>query len=89
VKGYNAVASFASGYESARFIRQLPDGDIVTTLLQDVVHLLGSFNRISQSQIKDTDVKVNPVNHYRLNLYNGHDKLFATAPQGDAHIFLD
>jgi hypothetical protein len=40
-------------------------------------------------QIKDKDVKVNPVNHYSLNLYNGHDKMFATTPQGDAHIFLD
>jgi hypothetical protein len=52
-------------------------------ILQEVVHLPGFFNLISQSQIMDNDIKVEPVNHYGLNLYNLHGKLIATAPQVD------
>jgi len=37
----------------------------------------------------DTDVKVELVNPYGLNLYNSHDKLVATAPQGDGLFVLD
>ena len=29
------------------------------------------------------DVKVEPVHHYSLNIYNRHRKLIATAPQVD------
>jgi len=36
----------------------------------------------------DKDVKVEPVNHYGLNLYNCHRKLIATAPQVNGHFFL-
>jgi hypothetical protein len=50
---------------------------------QEVVHLPGSFNLISQSQIVDKDIKVEPVNHYGLNLYNIHGTLIATARQVD------
>jgi len=64
VKGYNGVTSFASGYGSVRLTCQLPDGKKETIILQEVVHLPGSFNVISQSQIMDKDVKVEPVNHY-------------------------
>ena len=60
-----------------------------TIILQAVVHLLGSFNLISQFQIMDKDVKVEPVNHYGLNLYNRHVKLIATAPQFDGLFVLD
>jgi hypothetical protein len=63
VKGYNGVTSFESGYESVRLICQLPDGKTETIILQGVGHLPGSFNLISQSQIMDKDVKVEPVNH--------------------------
>jgi hypothetical protein len=35
------------------------------------------------------DVKVEPVNHYGLNLYNLHGKLVATAPQVDGLFVLD
>jgi hypothetical protein len=48
-----------------------------------VVHLPGSFNLNSQSQIMDKDVKAKPENHYSLNLYNRYGKLIATAPQVD------
>jgi hypothetical protein len=34
-------------------------------------------------------VKVEPVNHYGLNLYNHHGKLIATAPQVDRLFVLD
>jgi len=51
--------------------------------------LPGSFNLISQSQIMDKDVKVEPVNHYGLNLYNRHGKLIATAPLVDGLFVLD
>jgi hypothetical protein len=54
-----------------------------------VVHLLGSFNSISQFQINDNYIKVEPVNHYGLNLYNWHCKLIATTPQGDGLFVLD
>jgi hypothetical protein len=89
VKGYNGVTSFASGYGSVRLICQLPDGKTETIILQDVLHLPGSFNLISQSQIMDKEVKVEPENHYVLNLYNRPDKLIATAPQVDGRFILD
>ena len=89
VKGYNWVTSFASGYGSVWLICQLPDGKTETIILQEVVHLPGSFNPISQSQIMDKDIKVEPVNHYSLNLYNRHGKLIATAPQVDGIFVLD
>jgi hypothetical protein len=68
---------------------QLPDGKTETIILQEVVHLSGSFNLISQSQIMHKDVKVELVNHYGLNLYNRHGKLIATAPQVDGLFVLD
>jgi len=89
VKGYNEVTSFTSGYGSVGLICQLPDGKTETIILQEVVHLPGWFNLISQSQIVDKDVKVKPVNHYCLNLYNRHGELNATAPQVDGLFFLD
>ena len=89
VKGYNGVTDFASGYGSVRLTCQLPDGKMETIILQEVVHLLRSFNLISQSQIRDKDVKVEPVNHYGLNLYNCHGKLIATAPLVDGLFVLD
>jgi hypothetical protein len=55
-------------------------------ILQQVVHLPGSFNLNSQCQIMDKDVKVKPVNHYGLNLHNRHGKLIATAPQVEGDI---
>jgi hypothetical protein len=70
-------------------ICQLPDGKTETIILQEVEHLPGSFNLISQSQIMDKDVKVEPVNHNGLNLYNRHGKLIATAPQVDGLFILD
>jgi len=88
VKGYNGVTSFASRYGSGRLIWQLPDGKMEMIILEEVVHLLGSFNIISQSQIMDKDVKVEPVNHNGLNLFNRHGKLIATAPQVDGLIVL-
>jgi hypothetical protein len=60
-----------------------------TIILQEVLHLPGSFNLISQVQIMDKDVKVEPVNHNGLNLYNHHGKLIATAPQVDGLFVLD
>jgi len=89
VKGFNGVTSFSSGYGSVRLICLLPDGKTETIILQEVVHLLGLFNLISQSQILEKDVKVKPVNHYGLNLYNRHGKLIATAPQRDGLFVLD
>ena len=89
VKGYNGVSSFASGYGSLRLTCQLPDGKTETIILQEVVHLPESFNLISQSKIMYKDVKVEPVNHYGLNLYNRHGKLIATAPQVDGLCVLD
>jgi len=89
VKGYKGVTSFASGYGSVRLTCQLPDGKTETIILQEVVHLPGSFNLISQSQIMDKDVKVEPVNHYDLNLYNRYGKLIVTAPQVDGLFVLD
>jgi len=59
-----------------------------TIILQEVVHLPGLFNLISQSQIMDKDVKVKPVNHYGLNLYNRHAKLIGKAPQVDGLFVL-
>jgi len=89
VKGYNGVPSFESGYRNVRLICQLPDGKTETIILQEVVHLPGLFNLISQSQIVDKDAKVEPVNHYGLNLYNRHGKLIATAPLVDGLFILD
>jgi hypothetical protein len=89
VKGYNEVTSFASGYGSVRLTCQLPDGKTERIILQEVVHLPGSFNLISQYQIMDKDVKVEPVNHYGLNLYNRLGKLIATAPQVNGLCVLD
>jgi hypothetical protein len=89
VKGHDGVTLFASGCGSVRLICQLPDGKTETIILQEVVHLPGSLNLISQSQIMDKDVKVELVNHYGLNLYNRHGKLIATAPQVDGLFFLD
>jgi hypothetical protein len=60
-----------------------------TIIVQEVVHLLGSFNIITQSQILDIDVKVEPANHYGLILYNRHGNLIATAPQVDGRLVLD
>ena len=37
----------------------------------------------------DKEVKVEPVNHYGLNLYNRDGKLVATAPQVDGLFVLD
>jgi hypothetical protein len=58
-------------------------------ILQEVVHLTGWLNLISHSQIMDKNIKVEPVNHYRLNLHNCHGKLMATAPQVDGPFVLD
>jgi len=89
VKGNNGVRSFAFGYGSLRLICQLPDGKTETIILQEVMHLPGSFNLISQSQIMDQDVKVEPVNYYGLNIHNHHGKLIATAPQVEGLFILD
>jgi hypothetical protein len=76
-------------YGSVRLICQPPDGKTETIILQEVVHLPGSFNLISQSQNKDKDIKVERVNHYGLNRCNSHGKLFATAPQVEGRFILD
>jgi hypothetical protein len=89
VNGYNGVTSFASVYGSVRLICQLPDGKTETIILQEVVHLQESLNLVSQSQIMDKDVKVEPVNHYNLNFYNHHGKLMATALQDNGLFVLD
>jgi len=89
VTGYNGVPSFASGYGSVRLICQLPDGKTETIILQEVVHLLGSFNLISQSQIMDKDVNFEPVNPYGLNLCNRNGKSIATAPQVHGQFVMD
>ena len=47
VEGFNGVTSFASGYGSVKLICQLPDGKTETIIIQEVVHLPGSFNLIS------------------------------------------
>jgi hypothetical protein len=80
VNGYNGVTSFASGYRSVWLAQQLPDGKTETIILQEGVHLPGSFNLISESGIMEKDVKVEPVNYYSPNLFNRHGKLIATAP---------
>ena len=54
-----------------------------------MVHLPGSFNLISQSQIIDKDIKVEPVNQYGLSLYNRHGKLIANAPDVDRLFVVD
>jgi hypothetical protein len=89
VMGYNGVISFASGYGSVRLMYPLPDGKTETITLQAVVHLPGSFNLISQSQIRHQDIIVELVNYYSLNLYNRHSMLITTAPQVDGLFFLD
>jgi hypothetical protein len=58
-------------------------------ILQEGMPLPGSFNLISQSYIMDKNVKVEPVNHYGLNLYHRHDKSIATGPQVDGRFVLD
>jgi hypothetical protein len=68
VKGYNWVTSFASRYGSGRLICQLPGGLAETIILHEVVHLPGSLILITQFQIMGKDIKVEPVNHYGLNL---------------------
>jgi hypothetical protein len=73
-EGYNGVTSFASGYGSVRLTSQLPDGQTETIILQEVVHLPGSLNLISHSKIMYKEVRVEPVNHYYLNLYNRYSK---------------
>ena len=60
-----------------------------TIILQEVVHLPGSFHLISQSQIMEKNVNVKPVNHYSLDLYNRHGNLIATAPHVDRLFVLD
>jgi hypothetical protein len=80
---------FVSRYRSGRLICPIPDGKKETIILQELVHLPGSNNHISQSQIMDTDIKVEPVDHYGLNLYNRHGKLITTAPQVDRLFILD
>jgi hypothetical protein len=89
VKGYNGVTSSASGYGSARSTCQLQDGKTETIILQEVMHLLALFNLISQFQIMDNDIRVEPVNHYGLNLNNRHHKLIPTAPQVYGLFVLD
>jgi hypothetical protein len=89
LNGYNGVTLFASVNRSVRLTSQLPDGKTETIILQEGVHLPGSFNLISQSQIMHNDVKVEPVNHYSINLYNCHGTLIATAPQVNGLCILD
>jgi len=74
VRGYNCVILFASRYRSVGLICQLPDWKTLTIILQEVVHLPGSFNRITQPQNMHRDLKVEHMNHYSLNLYNRHGK---------------
>ena len=80
MKGSNGVTSFGSVYGSVKLVCQLPDGKTEMIILQEVVHLPGSFNLNSQSQIMDKVVKVETVSHYDLNLYNRHGNLIAPAP---------
>jgi hypothetical protein len=54
-----------------------------------IVHLLGSFNPISQSQIMDKYVKVKLLNQYGLNLDNRHSLLIASAPQVNGLFVVD
>jgi len=58
-------------------------------ILQEVLHLPGSFYFISHSQIMDKDDKLETLNHYGLNLYNRHAKLIVTAPQVDGRFVPD
>jgi hypothetical protein len=64
-------------------------GKTETIILQEVVHLSGLFNLISQSQIMDKDTKFEPVNHYGLNIDNRHGKRIATAPRVDGLFVVD
>jgi hypothetical protein len=89
VMEYNGVMLFVSRYRSVRLICQIPDGKKETIILQELVHLPGSNNLISQSQIMDTDIKVEPVDHYGLNLYNLHGKLITTASEVNRLFVLD
>jgi hypothetical protein len=63
VKRDNGVTPVAFGFGSVRLICHLPDGKTEMIGLQEVVHLKGSFNVISQSQIIDKKVNVEPLNH--------------------------
>jgi len=58
-------------------------------MLQEVVHLPGPFNLISQFQINNKDVKVELVNHNDLNLYNCHGMFIATPPHVDGQLHVD
>jgi hypothetical protein len=89
VKAYNGVTSFASTYGSVRLTCLLADGKTGTIILQEVVHLPGSFNLISQSQIMDKDIKVEQVNHYGRNPDNRYGKLISTTPQVNGLFILD
>lgn len=89
VKGYIAVTLFASGVGSAWLISQLPYAKMEMIILQEVTHLPGSFNIISQSQFRDKDVKVVPVNHFGFSLNNHHGKLITTALLVDWLFALD
>jgi hypothetical protein len=89
VKRYNGVTSSASGYGNVRLICQLPDGKMETIILQEVVHLPGSFNLIRQCRIIDKDIKGELVNYADLNLDNRHGKVITTAPQVDGQYVLD
>jgi hypothetical protein len=48
-----------------------------------------SLTPISQCQILDEDVKLEPVDHYHLNLYNPNGRLIASAPSVDGLFILD
>jgi hypothetical protein len=62
VKGYIGDKLILSGYGNVTLTCQLPDGKTETIILQEVVHLVGSINLISHSQIIDKDVRVEPLN---------------------------
>jgi len=89
VKGNNGVTSFASQYGSVTLICLRPDGKRETIIHHEVVHLLRLFSLISQSQIMDKDIKVEPVNYYGLNLNNCHGTLIDTTPLVDGLFVLD
>lgn len=59
-----------------------------TIIPEEVVHVLGSFNVISLTQILEKDVKVKLFGHYVLNYNKRHVTLIATAPQVDGLFCL-
>ena len=89
VRGFNGKEWFAAGYGNVRLMARLPDGETAVIILQDAIHLPGTFNLISQSVLMDKDVKVESINHYGLNLYSPNGKLIATAPQIGGLFVLD